>query len=133
MPAAADIDEAITFAPGDIANIAYDTSLALSLYTQMGLWITGIFTTIFPPASDQTAYPNQRTVTDWNYTNQAALESIEGPAVGDAELPGTSNTIDAVVRTLTAVKYATINGFITGAQETLVVTLYNTCFGDPPP
>ena len=131
MPAAANIDQAITFAPGDIANIAYDTSLMFSLFTQMGLWVTGIFTTIFAPEDDDTAYPNQRVVTDWNFTNQAALDSIEGPAIGDAELPGTTNTIDAVVRTLTAVKYGTINGYVSGADETLVVTLYNTCFGSP--
>jgi hypothetical protein len=125
MPAA-DIDDVIAMASTDIATLSYGG--VKSLFTQMGLWIAGVFQPggIFPPASDGAMTPGQRPVTDWYAQHLLAKAAIEGPAVGASGVVGTSATIDAVVRVATAVKFATIAGYTSAAQQTAVVALYNT-------
>ena len=132
MTVAVTIDDVINYAQQDLPIIAYDISYALSLFTQVGLWSTGMFSEasgIFPPSENEVANPGQRPVSNWMGTTLQALDSIEGPAVGDAALVGTSTSVNAVVRAASAVKYATINGYITAGNQTAVIALYNTCFG----
>jgi hypothetical protein len=129
MPApAADIDEAIEFAPNYIAQVAYGAGPE-TLSSQFALWLAGMFseaTGIFPPSNDIT--PGQRVVTNWLAQHVLAESAIEGTMVGDAGVVGASAVIDATTRVLWAVKFGVINGDITGAQETSVVTLFNTCW-----
>lgn len=124
MPVAADIDDVIAFASTDIAEVSYGG--IESLFTQMQEWIDGVFAEsgIFPPSSNETN-AGQRQITNWYAESLLARDTIEGPAAGDSGLVSTSNVINAVVRTAYAVKYAAIEGSITGAQQTAVVTLYN--------
>jgi hypothetical protein len=133
MPIATTIDEAIQFAPEDIAIDAYDS--LLSIYTQMGIWITGLFGPlgIFPPAANANGNPGQRTVTDWYYTSLAARNAVEGPGPGNCGLVGQAAVTNAVSRVLYAVKQATILNQITSAQEALVVALYNSTWVAPGP
>lgn len=132
MPApAANIDEAIAFAPNYIAQVSYGTVAppALSLKTQTELWIAGMFseaTGIFPPSGDPILNPGQRVVTNWLSAHVIALGEIEGPAAGDAGVVGTSAVINAVERVLFAVKFGVVNGNITALQQTAVVALFNT-------
>ena len=126
MPTASDIDDVIAFAATDIAVLSYDSGD--SLFTQNALWIDGMFGElgIFPPSLDSAQNPGQRVVTDWLATNKMAQAAIEGPLTGDSGVIGTSAVINAVVRTATAVKFGAINGYVTGAKQTAVVTLFNT-------
>lgn len=126
MPIAANIDEAIAFSSLDIAEVSYGG--VLSLFTQMNLWIAGMFsepTGIFPPSQNDQQNPGQRPVTNWLFTHLQARDSIEGPAAGDSELFSTANVTNAVVRGLSAVKDATAAGTITLVQQAAVVALYN--------
>jgi hypothetical protein len=126
MPIAADIDEAIQFAPEDIANDTYNG--ILSIYLQMGLWIDGLFsaaTGIFPPSANGNGNPGQRAITGWYYTSLAARAAIEGPLPNNCGLIGQAAVTNAVSRVLNAVKFAAENDQITFAQRDLVVTLYN--------
>lgn len=126
MPVAANISEAIAYAPGDIAEVSYQA--VLSLNTQMLAWIAGMFseaTGIFKPSVNDAQSPGQRPVTNWYFTNLQARSAIEGPGVGASGLVGTTACIDAVVRALSAVKDARTAGTITAGQETAVVALYN--------
>ena len=126
MPVAATIDDVIVFAPTDIAEVSYDG--VLSLFTQMNLWTDGMFseaTGIYVPAQDSQRNPGQRPVTDWLGEHVMAIAAIEGPGVGASSVVGTSACINAVTRVASAVKFATINGYVTAAQQTAVVTLYN--------
>lgn len=129
MPAAANINEAIQFAATDIAEVSYVNPPARSLLVQMNAWIAGMFseaTGIFKPSINDDKSPGQRPVTDWFGQHLIAKSKIEGAAVGAAGVVGTSAVIDAVVRVLSAVKFATVAGNITAGQQTAVVTLYNT-------
>ncbi len=126
MPAAANIDEVITFAALDIAEVSYGG--VDSLLVQTNLWIAGMFsqaTGIYPPSQDAQMNPGQRPVTNWYAAHVLARAEIEGPGPGQSGVVGTSSVINAVVRVASAVKFATINGFVTTAQQTAVVTLYN--------
>lgn len=132
MPAAVTIDDAIAYASTDIATLSY--AGVKSLYTQMGLWITGMFgsplaasttTGIFPPSQNTTKDPGQRVVTDWVAQSVIAKSAIEGTTAGSSKVPGTSAVIEAVVRTLYAVKFGVTNTNITAAQRTAVIALYN--------
>ena len=125
MPAVT-IDDVITLAPTDIADLSYGG--VKSLYTQMGLWIAGMFastTAIFPASANDGQYPNQRVVTDWYAQHELALVSIEGQGVGQSGVIGTSEVINAVVRVAYAVKNAQAAALISGAQVAAVITLYN--------
>lgn len=125
MPVALNIDEAIAFAPTDIAEVSYGG--ILSLFTQMNLWLAGMFsepTGIFPPSNNATQAGQQR-VTNWLFTNLQARDAIEGPGPGASGLVSTTACINAVVRTLSAVKFAQNDGAITPAQQAAVVALYN--------
>jgi hypothetical protein len=125
MPAA-NIDDVIASCADDIATVSYDG--VHSLYTQMSAWITGMFseaTGIFPPSLNETRNPGQRVVTDWYAQHLMAKAAIEGTGVGTSGVVGTSACIDAVYRVANAVKYGVTNGYITSAQQTAVVTLYN--------
>lgn len=125
MPIAANIDQAIAFAPTDIAQVSYQA--VQSLLTQMNAWLAGIFsepTGVFPPSNNETQAGQQR-VTNWLFTNLQARDAIESPAPGGSGLVSTTACINAVVRTLSAVKYATIDGATTVAQENAVVAVYN--------
>jgi hypothetical protein len=126
MPPAANIDEVIAFASTDVAEVSY--GITDSLFVQNDLWIDGLFaavTGIFPPSQNAVRNPGQRPVTDWLATNLMAQADIEGPAIGDSGVVGTSAVINAVVRTASAVKFSTINGLTTAPQEAAVVALYN--------
>lgn len=126
MPVAANIDDVIAFTSTDVAEVSYGN--VLSLFTQMNLWIAGMFseaTGIFPPSQNAVKSPGQRPVSDWFSEHVKARDLIEGPAAGQSGVVGTSACIDAVVRVATAVKFATINSLILPAQQTAVVTLYN--------
>lgn len=125
MPVAANIDEAIAFAPTDIAEVSYGG--VLSLETQMNAWIAGMFVEaagIFPPSNNETQAGQQR-ITNWLFTNLQARDAIESPAPGGSGLVSTTACINAVVRTLSAVKFATIDGAVTLVQQAAVVALYN--------
>jgi len=134
MPVATNIDDVIAYAATDIAALAYGGVKAL--YTQMGLWNVGMFSTpaaptggIFPPNADATAVlpeGGQRLVTDWFAQSVLAKNAIEGTGVSSAGVVGTSACIDAVTRVAYAVKYARAAGVISAAQQTAVVTLFNT-------
>lgn len=126
MPVAANIDDVIAFAATDIAEVSYGG--VLSLFTQMNLWIAGMFgeaAGIFPPTANEQRSPGQRPVSDWYAEHLKARDAIEGPGVGASGVVGTSACIDAVVRVALAVKYATLATLITPAQQTAVVNLYN--------
>lgn len=126
MPVAT-ITEAIQVAATDIAALSYGGVDSLSVQQQ--LWIDAIFgelAGVFPPSQNLTRDPGQRLVTDWLYTNLAAKRAIEGVGVGASGVVGTSAVIDAVERTLLAVRDATLAGEITTAKQTLVVTAYNS-------
>jgi len=133
MPVATNIDEVIAFCAIDIAAVSYGG--VDSLYTQMGLWIVGMFSTpsgpssgIFPPERNEQAVntvDGQRRVTDWLATSLMAKAQIEGPGVNDAGVVGTSACIDAVTRVANAVKYATLASAISAGQQTAVVALFN--------
>ncbi len=116
MPAASNIDDVIAFAALDIAQISYGG--VDSLLTQTDLWIAGMFAQagIFPPSENEQKSPGQRLM---------ARAEIEGPLAGDSGVVGTSAVINAVVRVASAVKLATIATYITSAQQTAVVALYN--------
>lgn len=121
------IDDAIASCAIDVANVSYVTPAA-SLFVQMNLWITGMFseaTGIFPPSLDDDNDPGQRVVTDWFAQHLIARDTIEGPLTGDAGVVGTSAVIDIVVRVLYAVKYGLINGNIATGQQNAVIALYN--------
>ena len=124
------IDDCIALAADNLASVAYGSPPppTVSLLTQMNLWIDGMFseaTGIFPPSVNPRTNPGQRLVTDWLYAHLAARDTIEGPAPGDAGLLSTSNCINAVVRGLCAVKYATLDQQITLAQQAAFVALFN--------
>ncbi len=125
MPAASNIDDVIAFAALDIAQISYGG--VDSLLTQTDLWIAGMFAQagIFPPSENEQKSPGQRPVTDWLAAHLMARAEIEGPLAGDSGVVGTSAVINAVVRVASAVKLATIATYITSAQQTAVVALYN--------
>jgi hypothetical protein len=132
MPAAVTIDDAIAYASGDIAALSYGG--VKSLYTQMGLWIAGMFGTtldassttgIFPPSQNATKDPGQKVVTNWVSQSVLAKAAIEGTTAGSSKVPGTSAVIEAVVRALYAVKFGTTANYITTTQRTAVIALYN--------
>ena len=135
MPVAANIDEVIAFCATDIAHAAYGGA-APSLFMRMGQWNAGMFSNpsdvnggIFPPQRNEqstNAEDGQRRVTDWLAESLMARAAIEGPGISDPQVVGTSACINAVTRVANAVKYAALATAITGAQQSAVVTLYNT-------
>ncbi len=124
MAAAADIDDVITMCADLVADASYDAGISLD--TQFGLWIDGMFVApdgIFIPGigvDDQ-----QRTVRDWYGPHLLAREQIEGTGTTDTGPVGTSACIDVIFRVANAVKFSNINGFISQAQEDDVVALFN--------
>lgn len=126
MPPAANIDDVIAFASLDIAEVSYGD--VDSLLVQTTLWIDGVFgpSGIYPPFENSQRSPGQRPVTDWLAAHRMAQAEIEGPAPGQSGVVGTSAVINAVVRVASAVKFATLNGLVSAAQQTAVVALYNT-------
>jgi hypothetical protein len=121
---ATSIDECIQFTPNYVARIAYGTDAALK--TQMTAWITGLFPAagVFPPAGN--GNPTYRKITDWYAQHLLARAAIEGPAIGDAGVVGTSAVINAVERILFAIKTSA-----TTPQKTAVVTLWNSIWAIP--
>jgi hypothetical protein len=120
---AVDIDEAIRDCDFDINAVSEDP--LASLFAQMRDWIRNMFTNataIFGP--DVEANANQRTVRDWVAPSFVALGMIEGTGLGQSTPFSASQVVDAVFRTLNAVKFAEINGRITTVQRDAVVTLY---------
>lgn len=123
------ITEAIQVAASDIATISYGGVRSLSV--QMQLWIDSIFseaTGVFPPSANTAKDPGQRLVTDWLYTNKAAKLAIEGAAPGASGLVGTAACINAVERTLLAVRDARLADQITAAKQTAVIAAYNAAW-----
>lgn len=118
------IDECIQFTPSYVAQIAYGTDAPLK--TQMGLWIAGMFRDagIFPASGD--GNPRYRKITDWYAQHLIANSQIEGPALGDAEVVGTSAVINAVERVLFA-----INTVGTAGQKTATIALWNSIWAIP--
>lgn len=120
MPVAT-IDEAIQQAPGIIAVASYGG--VVSIFTQMGLWNTGVFVTTFPNSGNQDV--GQRRITDWYLTSLQARASIEGVLPGTSGVVGTSETIDAVVRVLYAVRDTVAAGLQPVAKRTAIIALFN--------
>lgn len=138
MPAATTIDDVIAFAATDIANVTYagGPPPTHSLFTQMGLWIVGMFgsspsTGIFPPSANPTGNPGQRLVTDWYAQHLMAKAAIEGTLANQGGAVGVAACANAVERVAYAVKYARLAGVISAAQQTAVVTLYNATWQPP--
>jgi hypothetical protein len=112
---AVDIDEAIRDCDQDVA------AKIATLLATMNTWIAGMFmsvTAIFGPDREPNA--DQRTVRDWVAPSIVARNTIEAPA----SVFAVTVVVDAVFRTLNAVKFAQINGRITTAQRDAVVALY---------
>lgn len=129
---ATNIDDVIAMCGTDIPVLSYGG--VDSLKVQMGLWNVGMYGSpgdpnagIFPPKDTvgREFVTSQRPVSDWSAASELALADIEGPGVGQSGPVGTSACVDAVMRAASAVKYATIAGQITAAQQTAVVALYN--------
>lgn len=125
------IQDAIDFCANNISELAWDG--VVSIKTRMNTWVAAIFgdAGAFPPNNNQNETQNinnQRWVTNWRGLTNTANRSIEGPAPGDAGLVGVSNVIDAVFRTLCAVRDATAAGATTGAQQTLTIAAFNAAW-----
>ena len=124
MAAAADIDDAIALTADEVADASYDAGVSLD--TQFGLWIAGMFSGASAIFAEGVGSPDkQRTVSDWWGPHVLARLQIEGTGNTDSGVVGTSAVIDQVYRVLNAVKYANINSFISQAQEDAVVALFN--------
>jgi hypothetical protein len=115
------IQDAIDFCADNIAELTFDG--LVSIKTRMNAWIASIFGAA--GAFTNVENNGQRRVIDWRGPTDMANESIEGPLAGDCGLIGSSNVIDAVVRTLCAVRDATIAGATTGAQEIATIAAFN--------
>jgi hypothetical protein len=118
------IQDAIDFCADNIAELSYDG--VVSIKTRMTDWIDDVFGAagVFPPSF--IGDDGQRRVIDWYGTNVLANEAIEGPAAGDSGVVGTCACIDAVVRTLCAVRDATAAGSTTVGQRTATIAAFNT-------
>lgn len=117
------IQDAIDFCADNIAELSFDG--VVSIKDRMNDWIAEMFGQVAGIFVD-VANAGQRRVIDWRGPTDMANESIEGPLAGDAGLIGTSNTIDAVVRTLCAVRDSRLANAITVAQETATIAAFNT-------
>jgi hypothetical protein len=118
----ANIDEAISDIAEDIGGAN------LTVVNDYGVWITQMFTeagfnppgTFWNPDSE-----DERSVYDWVIPGLRTQREIN--LVGDGQL-GANLAINTVLRTLLAVKFATIAGRITANQETSVVTAYTNAW-----
>lgn len=126
MPPAVTIDDVITQCSAKIANLSYVTGNGFYNQNQaVPNWIAGMFseaTGIFKPSAD--ALVKQRVVTNWLASHRMA-QALLRPADLLQQPDSTSAVIDAVFRVSNAVKFAVIDGAITGAQQTAVVALFN--------
>lgn len=125
---AANIQQAIDYCAGNIGLLTFNG--AVSIDARMGTWISTLFGAsagIFPlPADNSEQSPNERTVTNWHVWNDIARAQIEAVGAGGCGLIGCSAVIDAVTRTLFAVRDAAAASRITVAQRNAVVTAFNT-------
>ena len=118
----ANIDEAIEDIADDIG------SLFASVVTRYGTWITEMFTeagfnppgTFWDPENEE-----ERSVFDWVVPGLLTQREINN--TGNGQLSA-NLAINTVLRTLLAVKFATIAGRITANQETSVVTAYTNAW-----
>lgn len=115
------IQDAIDYCDDNIGQISYDGMV--SLQTQMAGWIATMFgaSGIFTDVDND----KQRRVIDWYGTNNQAYDMIEGPTPGSSGVESTSAVINAVVRTLYAVRDARIALAISAAQQTATITAFN--------
>lgn len=118
------IQDAIDYCADNIAELCFDS--AESIKTNMNTWVASLFGAagIFTDTENN----GQRRVIDWRGPTNMANESIEGPLAGDCGLIGCSNVIDAVVRTLCAVRDATAAGATSGPQQTATIAAFNTAW-----
>ena len=125
MPAAANIDEAIQFGPFNIAAVSADPGK--SLLTQLDAWITPMYRKVIFPNTETRAVRN---VTDWAAPTYIARAVVAAQGAGnlDTNEVAVACVLDAVNRSLWAVKIATNLGYITGAQQTAVVAAYNAAW-----
>jgi hypothetical protein len=128
MPAAANIDEAIQYAPQNVADISRNPGL--TLLNRLDDW-TG---TMFSPGAlvGNDDLRGVRTVRDWYgptlLARQTVVSEDDPDLLTGSTLIGESQVIDVLVRTLWAVKYATINGDIAAGVEANVVLAYNAAW-----
>lgn len=116
------IQDCIDYCGDNIAEISYDAMV--SVQTQMAGWITtmfgsaaGIFRALEPAG--------QRRVADWYGVNNQAYDLIESATPGTTGVESTSAVIDAVVRTLYAVRDARAATQISAAQVTATIAAFN--------
>ena len=120
---AANITQAIAVAADNIAELSYDA--IVNIKTRMDAWGLAIFGTGTPPAGGlfvNVESNAERRVIDWLGLNNMANATTFGI---DPGILVTSAIIDAVIRTLCAVRDAQLAGAITAAQQTAVVTAFN--------
>ena len=118
----ANIDEAIDDIVEDIGGFG------ATVIARYGTWITEMFTVagFNPPGTFwDPANVEERSVYDWVVPGLRTQREIT--LVGNGQL-GANLAIDTVLRTLLAVKFATINSRITANQETSVVTAYTNAW-----
>jgi len=118
------IQDAIDFCADNIAELSYDGVVAIK--PRMDAWVAAMFGAagIFTDVSDA----GQRTVIDWHGINTKASAAIEGSNPGDAGVVSTSGVIDAVSRTLCAVRDAVVLTAVTkvtAAQRTATIAAFN--------
>lgn len=115
------IQDAIDYASDNIGSLSYDATASLQLL--MSGWIAGMFGTsgIFTDVGNA----GQRRVIDWYGANNQAYDTIESATPGSTGVVSTSAVIDAVVRTLYAVRDARLAGAITSAQQIATIALFN--------
>lgn len=119
------IQNAIDFCADNIAQLTFDGAVAIK--TRMDAWVSAMFGAAgaFPTTKNTIEQGGQRRVIDWRGHNDIANATIEGPAAGQCGLFGCSNVIDAVVRTLCAVRDARAVNQITAGQQTLTIAAFN--------
>lgn len=117
------IQDAIDFCADNIAELVFDGVVDVS--ARASAWIAAMFEDAgaFPPSDNPNA--GQRRVIDWYPTNLVAVDEIEAAGAGGCGLLGSAALINAVTRTLCAVRDARLAGAITVAQQTATIAAFN--------
>lgn len=122
------IQNAIDFCADNIADLSFDA--VVSVHTRMTTWLGAMFGTsgIFPPGTVERDPAGNRMVSDWYGYSNHALASLDGAGVGQGGILGTNNLIDAVSRTLCAVRDARAGNHIEASQQTSTIAAFNTAW-----
>lgn len=118
---AANIQQAIDVCGANIADLSYTGVVAIQ--TRMSGWITAMFGAAGIFAALEPA--GQRRVADWYGINNLAYDTIPSATPGTTGVEPTSIVIDAVVRTLYAVRDSALASAISTAQRNSTVTAFN--------